>query len=182
MENILGLDLGTKMGWATYHEDTEYIRSGMESFAVSRFHSADRRFWNFKRWLADTWKENGYKTIYYEEVRRHIGVDAAHCYGGFKAVMTEFCIDNEISFVGVPVGTIKKFITGKGNAGKKDVIRAVKDLGYYPHDDNEADALAIMFYALKQERDQEPKPAAGFKGTFDTNKKALVGTRSVTSK
>lgn len=41
--------------------------------------------------------------------------------------------------------TIKRFITGKGNASKSEVIEAVKGKGFIPQDDNEADALALMF-------------------------------------
>ena len=44
----------------------------------------------------------------------------------------------------------KKFITGKGNAGKQAVIAAVKALGHLPEDDNEADALALLHFAREQ--------------------------------
>ena len=93
----------------------------------------------------------GIGIVYFEEVRRHIGVDAAHCYGGFKAILTTFCEVNGIPYQGVPVGTIKKHITGKGNADKLAVIKAVQALGFNPKDDNEADALALLSFAMKQE-------------------------------
>jgi Holliday junction resolvasome RuvABC endonuclease subunit len=48
----------------------------------------------------------------------------------------------------VPVGTIKRFITGKGNADKSAVIDAIRARGYSPSDDNEADAIAILLWAL----------------------------------
>ena len=51
-------------------------------------------------------------------------------------------------YQGVPVGTIKRFITGKGNADKQAVIAAVKERGFSPADDNEADAIAILLWAL----------------------------------
>jgi len=56
--------------------------------------------------------------IYYEEVRKHIGTDAAHIYGGFKATLSTWCEENNTSYEGVPVGTLKKHATGKGNAKK----------------------------------------------------------------
>ncbi len=40
-------------------------------------------------------------------------------------------------------------ITGKGNANKQQVINAVKQLGHQPQDDNEADAIAIAYWAIK---------------------------------
>ena len=48
----------------------------------------------------------------------------------------------------MPVGTIKKHITGKGNAPKEDVIAAVKNKGFLPIDDNEADSLALLDFVL----------------------------------
>ena len=73
-----------------------------------------------------------------------------HAYGGFLASLTAWCEEHSIPYEGVPVGTIKKFITGKGNAGKAAVIAAVKALGHLPEDDNEADALALLHFAREQ--------------------------------
>ncbi|GAB4112596.1 MAG: hypothetical protein Fur0019_19060 [Tibeticola sp.] len=50
---------------------------------------------------------------------------------------------------GVPVGTIKKHATGRGNAGKDQVIIAVRSRGHAPVDDNEADALALLHWAIQ---------------------------------
>jgi Holliday junction resolvasome RuvABC endonuclease subunit len=50
----------------------------------------------------------------------------------------------------VPVGTIKRHIAGKGNADKAAVIAAVQALGFSPADDNEADALALLHWAIAQ--------------------------------
>ena len=55
------------------------------------------------------------------------------------------CIrDRNIPYQGVPVGTIKKHATGKGNAGKDDMIASVRLRGHTPADDNEADALSLI--------------------------------------
>lgn len=150
MKTILALDLGTSCGFAYY--SGRGIKSGTKNFKATRFQSADRRFVNFRDFLEGIRQTSifGIGTVYFEEVRRHIGVDAAHCYGGFKAILTAFCEDNKISYQGVPVGTIKKHITGKGNADKLAVIKAIQSLGFNPKDDNEADALALLNYALKQ--------------------------------
>jgi Holliday junction resolvasome RuvABC endonuclease subunit len=88
--------------------------------------------------------------IYFEEVRRHLGVDAAHVYGGLLATLTAWCERHQIPYQGVPVGTIKRHATGKGNAGKAEVIAAMKALGHPVTDDNEADALALLHWALAQ--------------------------------
>ena len=54
-----------------------------------------------------------------------------------------------IPYQGVPVGTIKRFIAGKGNADKDAVIAAIRARGFEPADDNEADALAILLWAIE---------------------------------
>ena len=80
--------------------------------------------------------------------RRPAGTDAAHIYGGFLAHLTAWCEERELPYEGVPVATIKRFATGKGNASKEAVIDAIKARGFQPADDNEADALAILLWAI----------------------------------
>ncbi|MCX7865170.1 MAG: hypothetical protein N2423_09090, partial [Novosphingobium sp.] len=73
---------------------------------------------------------------------------AAHVYGGMLAVLTAWCEEHLVAYQGVPVGTIKRFITGKGNADKQAMIVAMRERGFEPEDDNEADAIAILLWAL----------------------------------
>ena len=149
MQNtILALDLGTTTGWALMTRDGS-ITSGTESFKPHRFEGGGMRFLRFKRWLTEIKQtSNGIDAVYFEEVRRHLGVDAAHAYGGFMAHLTAWCEHHQIPYQGVPVGTIKKHATGKGNASKGEMIAAAKARGHLPADDNEADALALLHYAL----------------------------------
>ena len=49
----------------------------------------------------------------------------------------------------MPVGTIKKFLTGQGNANKQAIIDAARARGFAPADDNEADAIAILLWAIE---------------------------------
>lgn len=108
------------------------------------------RYLRFRAWLDDLIGNTPeLSAIYFEEVRRHIGTDAAHIYGGLLATLTSWCEQRSIAYQGVPVGTIKKFIAGKGNADKHAVISAVRLRGYSPADDNEADAIAILLWAIE---------------------------------
>lgn len=108
------------------------------------------RYLNFDRWLQQMNNVVGnLRSVYFEEVRRHIGVDAAHAYGGFLACLSSWCEENNLPYEGVPVGTIKKFVTGKGNASKQEVIAAVAALGHKPANDNEADAIALLHFAIQ---------------------------------
>ncbi len=153
---ILALDLGATTGWALRGIDG-HITSGSERFKPQRFEGGGMRFLRFKRWLTEIKQScDGIDCLYFEEVRRHVGVDAAHAYGGFLATLTAWCEHHQIPYQGVPVGTIKKYATGKGNAGKEDVIAAIRARGYVPVDDNEADALALLYWAIGQHAlDQE---------------------------
>lgn len=147
---LLSLDLGTVTGWALSNANGR-IMSGTAHFRPRRFDGGGMRYLRFERWLNETLVSVGkINAVYFEEVRKHLGVDAAHTYGGFLASLTSWCEEHAIPYEGVPVGTIKKFITGKGNANKQAVIAAVKDLGHQPEDDNEADALALLHFARDQ--------------------------------
>ena len=141
--NILSLDLGTTTGWAMSDG-----HSGSQSFKPQRFEGGGMRYLRFKKWLTEIKSTTeGIDAVYFEEVRRHLGVDAAHAYGGFLATLTLWCEHHQMPYSGVPVGTIKKHATGKGNASKADMIEAAIALGYKPEDDNEADAIHLLQYA-----------------------------------
>lgn len=146
---ILTLDLGTNTGYAVYYPQTRRVDSGTASFKNTRFDGGGMRFVRFTSWLERV-LEQGVTQVYFEEVRRHLGVDAAHAYGGYMAILQSLCEAHNIPYAGVPVGTIKKHATGKGNASKDDMINAAKASGHEPGDDNEADAICLMYYVLDQ--------------------------------
>jgi len=146
---ILALDLGTATGWAMQFAGGQ-IESGTTSFRPSRYDGGGMRYLRFRGWLDGIAADAaGVAAIYFEEVRRHIGTDAAHLYGGFLATLTAWCEQRSIPYEGVPVGSIKRHITGKGNADKQAVIAAVRARGFRPADDNEADAIAILLWAIE---------------------------------
>ena len=65
------------------------------------------------------------------------------------ASLTSWAELRGIPYEGVPVGTIKRHATGKGNANKAAMIAAAKARGFSPADDNEADAIAILHWAIE---------------------------------
>jgi Holliday junction resolvasome RuvABC endonuclease subunit len=147
--SVLALDLGTTTGWALRTGDGR-ITSGTLTFKPSRFEGGGMRYLRFRRWLAEIADlADGLGRIAFEEVRSHAGTDAAHIYGAFLGHLTAWCEERAIPYEGVPVGTIKRFATGKGNAGKEAVIAAIKARGFAPADDNEADALALLLWATE---------------------------------
>jgi len=144
---VLALDLGTTTGWALRGQDGG-ITSGTMTFKPTRFEGGGMRYLRFRRWLAEIASLSGGLTrITFEEVRRHVSTDSSHAYGGFLATLTAWCEQEAIPYEGVPVGTIKRYATGRGNADKAAMITAIRDRGYLPADDNEADAIALLLWA-----------------------------------
>ena len=149
--SILALDLGQKTGWALRQADGT-ITSGMVEFKPGRFEGGGMAFVRFKGWLDEVAAfAEPLKSVHFEEVRRHIGTTAGHVYGGFLAHLTAWAEAKEIPYQGIPVGTIKRHATGKGNASKAAMINAMRAKGYQTADDNEADALALLHLVLDRE-------------------------------
>ena len=148
--NTLALDLGTKTGWCL-RVGTQPLWSGFKDFKNGKFDGAGMRYLKFAGWLEELLTLAGGQIDYvcFEAVRNHLGVDAAHAYGGFFATLTFWCEQRKIPYEGVSVQAIKIAISGKGNSSKEIVIAEVARLGYKVTDDNEADAISMMVWALK---------------------------------
>lgn len=145
----LALDLGTSTGWAIRGHDG-LITSGTVSLRPGRFDGGGMRYLRFTNWLTEIDRLSGpVAAIWFEEVRRHAGTDASHIYGGLMATLTTWAELRGIPYEGVPVGTIKRHATGKGNADKARMISAMRARGFSPADDNEADAIAILLWAIE---------------------------------
>jgi hypothetical protein len=145
---ILALDLGQRTGWAVRNRDGA-IASGVQEFRPGRFEGGGMIWLRFRAWLQEVDETSGgVGVVVFEEVRRHLGTTASHIYGGYLAHLTAWAEANRVPYQGVPVGTIKRHVTGKGNSDKQAVIDAVRLLGFAPTDDNEADALALLNWAI----------------------------------
>ena len=147
--SILALDLGTTTGWALRSHDG-LVTSGRVSFRPGRFDGGGMRSLRFTNWLTERDRLSGpIGVIWFEEVRRHAGTDAAHVFGGLLATLTAWAELRGVAYQGVPVGTIKRHATGKGNANKDAMMAAARARGFSPADDNEADAIAILHWAIE---------------------------------
>ena len=147
--SILALDLGTLTGWALVDHKGS-VTSGTVEFRQDRWQGGGMRFLRFRAWLDEIHRlSGGFEQLIYEQVRRHAGTDASHLYGGWLAILEVWCEQNSIAYQGVPVGTIKNFLTGQGNANKDAMITAARQRGFSPADDNEADAIAILLWAIE---------------------------------
>lgn len=148
---ILAIDLGTQLGWAITKRDGS-IHSGSVAFAPAKHGGHGGKFLAFMFHLNTIRDTHGTaRAVYYEDIKMHKGVLAAHAYGGFLAILQTWCHINKVPLYGVGFGAIKKGWTGKGNAKKDVMIEHARLRGFSPVDDNEADALAILSLACTQE-------------------------------
>lgn len=154
---ILAQDTGTTTGFALLSSGA--VLSGSWSFATKRKEGGGMVFLRYRLQLDALVAAAGKPdAVFYEEVRSHNSVDSAHAYGGFAGTLTAWCEEHEIPYASVPVGAIKKFATGKGNAGKPEMIRAVQGWGYVVEDDNHADALALLHLKAAELDVPVPRP------------------------
>ena len=148
MSTYLALDLGTKTGWAL-SRNGQICESGVERFDLQRGESPGMRFLRFRTWLAKLleWEP---EAVFYERAH-HRGGHATELLVGFQTRVQELAAEREIPYAGVPTGTLKKAMTGKGNASKEDMIEAARTRwGIEPEDDNHADALCVMAWGLRE--------------------------------
>lgn len=136
----LALDLGNETGWAT--DSSGIIESGSENFRSKRHEGAGMCFLKFRRWLDR--RRPLLSEVVFESVDFPQKTYSAHAYGGFAGTLMSWCEEYSIPYRGIPVRTIKKFISGKGNASKEKVMSSLKEKGFSFVNDNEADALAIL--------------------------------------
>ncbi len=150
---ILAIDPGTHCGYAL-----SPFESGVWDLSVKRHEGGGMRFVKLRKYLMEVCnggKDYGNRLVdmvVYEEVRRHRGTDAAQVYGGIVAIISSYCEQKLIPYLGVPVGTIKKFATGKGNSNKEVMLAAA--MAKWPEinivDDNRADALFLWAWAKEE--------------------------------
>ena len=146
---ILALDLGTTAGFAL-RADVGAIVSGTVSFRPDRWQSGGIASCASSVGSPRLTNQAGGVDLSYTNrfVVMPVSTLPMRLAVGSRS-LTAWCDHHEIAYQGVPVGTIKRFIAGKGNADKDAVIAAVRARGFAPADDNEADALAILLWAIE---------------------------------
>jgi hypothetical protein len=144
---ILALDLGTTTGWALKIRDGQ-IAHGFVSFKSQRFEGGGMRYLRFKHWLAELPNMTGeINAVYFEEVRRHAGVDAAHVYGGLMATLTTWCEHHASRTKACQWARSRS--THRQRQCRQGRSHCCHACPWSPvTDDNEADALAILHWAI----------------------------------
>ena len=144
---ILAIDLGTTAGYARSACDRSYIAvSGIIRLSGCASEHKGMRFIRFRHWL-ETGLE-GVSQVFYEEIKMHQGTEAAHIYGGLKAILLMACAERNLPIHGVGAQEVKKLFTGTGAAKKQAMIDEAVRRGFSPVDDNEADAIGILHFGI----------------------------------
>jgi crossover junction endodeoxyribonuclease RuvC len=157
---ILAIDPGSKLGWCTNRDSR--LEWGTEDFRVRNGESSGNRWLRFGRWLRETtWAPSlssplvdlvVYERAQFMPKARAAGEIAA----GFTTRIEELCEQYGIPLQPVHVTTLKKFATGKGNAGKEAMVEAAArrlydtSKAWSPNcqlTEHEADALWLYWYA-----------------------------------
>lgn len=152
--NILALDLATRTGWAL--RERGRTESGAESFEVKRGESPGMRYLKFNAWLDEVALIHGrdetkrVELIVYEQPFVMRSGAAAEISLGLATRVQEFCARHGIEHAAVNGSTLKKWTTGRGNADKVAMLEAVARRWRRVDDDNEADAVALLYYALEE--------------------------------
>jgi len=144
---ILGFDPGTHCGWCVM-EDGRYIASGVVELASKGEFREGMRYVLCEASIEKLIAEHAPDLLAFEDVRRHVGTDAAHVYGGIVAIMMKLGATSSIPWIKIPVKMAKKFLSGNGNAKKEAMILAASSLvDKQITNDNEADAIGICHTA-----------------------------------
>ena len=129
---IIALDIGSNMG--CYIEATSRVQT-------IKF-DKEKRFLGFYQYLTSTYKDTKFHTIAYEDAKFQPG-NAAPVFHGFVSILKFFALQNDMKVVPITVKTIKKHITGNGNADKDQMMVHINKRGYEFIDHNSADAIAV---------------------------------------
>ena len=145
---LLALDLGQQTGWAL-RQASGRITSGCHGFKPGRFEGGGMPLLRFAAWLEELHRGTGpLARVYFEEVRAHKGTAAAHTYGAFLGQLTAWC-EHHHSLPGRSGRDDQETRNGQGQCGQGGhVIAAMRAQGFHPADDNEADALALLEWAI----------------------------------
>ncbi len=162
--NILALDLANKCGWAVRNRDGRILH-GTEVFTPRDGWSPGQRWQRFRSWLASMVVEHQVNAIAYELVIQGQGrssVASGDVYGGFKALVELAADSHNLELHTVHVATVKRHWTGSGRADKREMVAEASRRGFRVRDDNDADALAILHWAIAREtgawKPAPPKP------------------------
>ena len=140
------IDPGTNCGWALW--DGYTITSGVWDLRVRKDESADFRLVRLRMKLQELPTVD---LLFFETAGFNRFPKAAQVAGQIEAVMLLWANDRKVAYKTVKPSELKKFATGKGRAGKPQMVAAARELtGYLGCSDDEADARLVMAWAIQR--------------------------------
>lgn len=142
MLNILAIDQASKCGWATKNGH------GTWNLTTMKDESSGMKMLRFRAKLKEICELEQINLIAYERVSGQHKSSIIHA-AKMVSVIEVFCEENGIAYRAYSATEVKKFATGKGNAGKPLMVAAAASkYGYTGGDDNVADALHIYHLSV----------------------------------
>lgn len=174
----LGVDLGTNAGYSyTFFDPAKPYRIGENpvflgqwDLSAGSYDSGAIRFVRFSHFLSAIKPD----IVFFEDVKytpseaitkynasalMARAATSAEFMGALKGTLAKWAEENDVPATSIPIGTIKKRATGKGNANKEDMIAAINstlslDLSAEDYKttgvDNIADAFWCMICGLEE--------------------------------
>lgn len=154
-KRVLAFDQATATGWASINTGLaaldlgELHPHGKYRLEVDRFSGRGMSYLRYEAWLREMIKLAAPDAIAFEEIHAHGkgGTATAHLHGALTALIQKVADENGIPYTGIPVGTWKKYATGKGNASK-DAVKAAFKRQYPAASDRTQDEIDAFFIGL----------------------------------
>lgn len=136
------------MGWAAWTNG--HVESGVQDFPLGRGDSPGMRFMRLRAWLQQIIRLTSPEVVVFERAHMRGGF-ATDLLVGITTRIQEECAAQGIECEALHSATLKKFSTGSGKASKKDMIDiACRRWQLIIKDDNQADALCLLYWALEE--------------------------------
>ncbi len=152
--NIIGLDPANNCGWCVVSDDQRTIAFGCWELNLKSDKHPGRRHERLRKLLFGAKRRFSITAIAYEDA-----VQGSHLFhvqqshSELRGIIMLVAAELEIPTFAVNPMTLKLWLTGSGKAKKPDMIASVhRRFGINTNDDNEADAIAVAFYQLHQNR------------------------------
>lgn len=136
---ILAIDPASILGWALSR--TDY---GIWDLKTRKDESMGMKLIRLRSKLDEIYEMYSFNLMVYERPGGRHKNPIIH-QSKLIGKMEEWCEEHNVDYRGYSATEIKKYATGKGNAGKPAMIAAAQEQLEYPgNDDNEADALWLL--------------------------------------
>ena len=150
-KTVLAFDQASHMGWAAGSPGNP-LDCGTINTTPRRFDSIGSRFLRAEKEIVNLLHRFQPALVVFEEHRAHSSVQAAQILGAYAVTIMKCCEQAGVTYMAVPVATLKKFGTGCCRASKELMVATARKK--FPTlkitTDDEADAAHMMAWGWGQ--------------------------------